>query len=544
MFVSKILKISICLSCIIVFNSPLTGQNDSTKLAFNQVEVVKNFEVKLKDASRIQVPPTFDTNKKPTLSYNYEITPVPANIAYPEPEIRALAMQPDDPIFVNNGFLKGGYGNRKSPFAEAGFHKTRKDIYNFGVYGKYFGINDEEKVLNHKMSDINLDVFGSYVWKNNLRVSGQFENDFTVRQLWHEYLSQDSNVVTRRINKNALEVGLGNIELSKNKLNYQAKTGFKTVRINDQKGSEQMFFVEGEVEKHRTENLAFVLNAKFETIVLQSETWSSLFNLHTEPHIIWRIGKFTSLVGASALWSNDKSAIFPKLSFSYPVYKKHVQVFAGSDQKIFTNSVFQLTTYNPFMNVGNYTLSNTISKEVSGGFKGEFSHISYQLTGGVKWTENHVFFQSDSVDVIRLLPLFDNARFIFLSGNIEYQLTDKVTVGGRMNQNFIKTDSLASPWHTPGLQCTLFAKATFFDNKLRLNSNFQYAQTYRFLNELGNSELATPALFDLGIAAEYFPLEYLGIYVKGDNLFNNNFQRWQGYRNIGTQVSGGIIFTF
>jgi len=544
MFVSKILKKSLYIFFVGSVVIPVSGQKDSTKLEFSQVEVVKNFEVKLKEANRIQVPPAYDNEKKPSLSYNYEITPVAANMEYPDPEIRALAMQPDDPVFVNNGFVKGGYGNRKSPFAEAGFHKTRKDIYNWGVYGKYFGINDEEKVLNHKMSDINLDVFGSYVWKNNLRVSGQFENDFTTRQLWHESRSPDSNVVTRRINKNALEFGLGNIELSKSKLNYQAKTGFKTLRLNDQKGSEQMFFVEGEVEKHRTENLAFVVSAKFETIVLQSERWSTLFNLHADPHIIWRIGKFTSLIGASALWSSDKSAIFPKLSFSYPIYKKHVQLFIGSDQKIFTNSVYHLTDYNPFMNAGNYSLSNTISKEIFGGVKGEFASISYQLNAGVKMAENHVFFQSDSVDVIRLKPLFDDARFIFLSGNIEYRLTDKVSIGGWLNQNFITTDTLESPWHTPALQCNVFAKANFFDNKLRLNGNLQFAQNYRFLNTQGISELSAPALFDFGLAAEFFPLEYLGMYVKGDNLFNNKYQRWQGYQNIGIQVSGGIIFTF
>lgn len=40
-------------------------------------------------------------------------------------------MPTDDPADYNNGFARAGFGSRKSPFAEAGYHKVRKDIFDW-----------------------------------------------------------------------------------------------------------------------------------------------------------------------------------------------------------------------------------------------------------------------------------------------------------------------------------------------------------------------------------------------------------------------------
>jgi hypothetical protein len=66
---------------------------------------------------------------------------------------------------------------------------------------------------------------------------------------------------------------------------------------------------------------------------------------------------------------------------------------------------------------------------------------------------------------------------------------------------------------------------------------------YRYTSLGGNTRKEGP-LADLEASVEYFPLSYLGLYLKGNNLLNNSFQRWQGYSQLGIQFSGGLIATF
>lgn len=521
----------------------LHGQNDSTKLEFNQIEVVKSFEVKLKDVEPLSVAPVIPTPENKPLKYTYQITPVNPEIQFSAPEIKALAMQPDEPYEPYNGFIKAGYGNRKSPFLEASYGRVRKDVFNWGGYGKYEHVNDSEKILNQKFTNIRLDAFGSYVWKNNTRLDGAFENLYKQRVLWNENLSNDSIPTIRNTNFVKTNISLANIDLSAYNLNYQINAGIYNLRFSDQSALENQLFVEGQIEKFRSERLAFVWPVRLETTLMKSEEWNSLFNVLTSPHIIFQLGKIKSVLGASALLSNSNSAIFPKINFSLPVISNSLQIFLGSDQRVFSNTLANLNTINPFFNTNLSSLTNTVTKDLFAGIKGDVAHISYQVNVGYKWIKDMSFFTLDTFDILRHKVIYDGLNALYLSGNAEYRITPDLKVGGWITQNFFSTDSLVNPFQTPALHLASYVKASFLDKTLNLTSEFIVLGSYHYVNELNNQETQGP-LFDLTAGVEYFPLEYLGIYLRGSNILNQNYQRWQGYRNIGIQVSGGVFFKF
>lgn len=534
---------AISISIIIVTGGRLSAQSDTSKLSFNQVEVVKAFEIKLRETEPVENMPTLG-NPDPGLPlYTYTITPVPVDIQYPKPEIRALAMLPDDPIDIKKAFFKGGYGNRRSPYGEAAWHTTRKDIYRWGAHGKYFTADDRERYLNHKLSNIDLDVFGSYVWKNNLQLEGHFTNNYRSRYLWNQNMPEDSLVVQRNMNRVDAKVGLSNIDLSPFKLNYNAEAGFQNTSVSDQGIFEQSFHVRGEVEKHHTERLAFVLNLRLETTVYKAENREALLNALSSPHIIFRIGKFRSLIGAAAILSNKNSAVFPKIDLSYPVWQDHIQAFIGSDMKNHNNTMFNLTAVNPFMNTRVDSLQNTISREIFGGVRGEYSFISYQFTGGYKLVKNHFQFFMDSTDIRRHKVSYADGNMIFLTGNLDFKVRKNITAGGRLHGMWFKTDDANYLSGIPNLTLNVYSKADFFENKLKLHAGLLFMDGYRFNDFSGREQKENP-LLDLEASVEYFPLSFLGLYIKGNNLLNSNFQRWQGYSQLGIQVSGGLIATF
>ena len=521
----------------------LQGQTDSTKLEFNQIEVVKSFEVKLKDVEPISLSPVVPAPENTPLKYTYKITPVAPEIKFSAPEIRALAMQPDEPYQPYNGFVKAGYGNKKAPYLEASYGRVRKDVYNWGAYGKYEHANNTENILNQEFTNIRVDAFGSYVWKNNTRLDGAFENLYKQRVLWSENFSKDSTITIRNSNYVKVNLALANIDLAEYNLNYQVNAGVYNLRISDQGALENQLFVEGQIEKFRSEKLAFVWPLRMETTLMKSEEWNSLFNVHTSPHLIFEFGKIKSVLGASALLSSSNSAIFPKINISFPLLSNSLQGFLGSEQRVFSNTLFNLNTINPFVNTNLNSLSNTVIKDIFVGVKGDIAHITYQVNGGFKWIKDMAFFTLDTFNIIRHKVVFDGLKAPYLSGNVEYRITPDWKVGGWITHNFFNTDTLLHPFHTPALNVSSYLKASFFDKTLNFMSQLSVLGSYHFEN-IESSQKTQGPLFDLMAEVEYFPIEQLGIYLKGNNLLNQNYQRWQGYRNIGTQVSGGIFYKF
>src|SRR5690606_28993221 len=141
---------------------------------------------------------------------------------------------------------------------------------------------------------------------------------------------------------------------------------------------------------------------------------------------------------------------------------------------------------------------------------------------------NHMaFFTLDSNDVTRYNAIFDRNLSPYITGNIEYRMTQQWKIGGWVTQNFFQTDTLPHAYHIPALSVSSYAKGSFFEDKLSFTSRFSVLGNYHFLSSTGEQGKENPML-DLQVEVEYFPIHNLGIYAKGSNLLNQNFQRWQG----------------
>lgn len=94
----------------------LFSQKDTTKtdLKINQVEVVKAFEVTLEESRKTDVKPVIPEQKPYSPSYKYDISIVPANLKYPDPQIKPLAMNPDAPFKIEKGICRQDMVSEKS----------------------------------------------------------------------------------------------------------------------------------------------------------------------------------------------------------------------------------------------------------------------------------------------------------------------------------------------------------------------------------------------------------------------------------------------
>ena len=127
---------------LFIISQPLVAQQDSTKLQINQVEVIKSFEANLEDARKVVVKSVIPVPKEYKPTYQYDISIVPVELKYPDPQVKPLAMNADGPFVVKNGFIHAGYGLLKNPEILAGYHFAKKDRYDAGIQINYESLNN------------------------------------------------------------------------------------------------------------------------------------------------------------------------------------------------------------------------------------------------------------------------------------------------------------------------------------------------------------------------------------------------------------------
>jgi outer membrane receptor protein involved in Fe transport len=66
----------------------------------------------------------------------------------------------------------------------------------------------------------------------------------------------------------------------------------------------------------------------------------------------------------------------------------------------------------------------------------------------------------------------------------------------------------------------------------------------RFLKNPANNEDRLPSVVDLNAGIEFRVTNSISVWTQFNNIFNQTYQRWNNYQQLGFQFFGGIRFTF
>ena len=129
-------------------------------ISVDEVQVVKAFEANLKKARNYDVKPEIPTIPVTHPNYKYKLTLTPIKIDYPEPQLRPLAMKPDDPFDVNRFYAKLGYGTIQNPWVDISYSDVQKESHYFGIGAHYDAADQSKKYLYKKHQNLGLGLSG------------------------------------------------------------------------------------------------------------------------------------------------------------------------------------------------------------------------------------------------------------------------------------------------------------------------------------------------------------------------------------------------
>ena len=529
-------KIISILSILLLPIYALYGQEDIT---ISDVEVVKAFEAKLIDAKRVSTSPIIPDMELTDPRYQYNINIIPLELEYPDPVIRPLAMKTDPRKEPKMAWLKAGYGTLLHPYIDAGYNLFIEDLYSASVYGHYEG----------GKQTIDNDIYRSYS-QLDLRAEGTYFLHPTMSIFTNVGYSREkrsigfTDAVSRSFDHLTVGGGIRNTEPIRDNIFYSVGLDFNLLNESTEEITETVISIPASFSYKISDLGLFNITNDFEFSKAFDTYDASVVN-QLNAHYKNTTGSLSYKIGGDIIHSKNSKSIFPDLLFSYALLDRKLNLELGSDQDYYRYNMQGLYLANPY-----YLFSKTIddiniTRSIFAGANGKLSSFSFEARGGYKLLSNIYSFVNSSADATYFenqnIPITKSTA-VFMEGNLSYKWSDWLSVSGNLTQHFYNSD--IEIYHLPNVEAR--TKIMLHDPKLKWNvySSLQFTDKVTVLNTRTNAVENLNSQIDFSLGGDYFILDNLGLYLEANNLFSNNYERWNGYRDFGINFYGGIKLKF
>jgi len=533
------------------------------KIEEAEIEIVKERVNQLPEATRnfdkIRLAPPPKTERKVT--YTFPDFRLPADRL--NPSVRVLTIRQEEPAPLMGKYLKLGIGNYGTFYGRAHLHSTRTSDMAYGIDLRH--VNS----LNGPIDGKNSAVSQSSATLMGEKYSGTAAYGATI-DLGHEryrFYGYDRNLpqpeagdISQSFSRGAVRAYAHNRD-PEQVLQYDAGLGFKYFKDNFE-ASESNFTVNGKAGYALGETSRVTLTADASFIAdkdsgrLGSRTRS--FVQGTPAYEL--TGKRVSVmlgatIGYSSDTTNDVSPVMfnPAVRVGYTLLPEKLTVYGGLGGAIQRVTRYDLSTENPWLNQGLNVSDTRRGPTVYAGFNSTpVRGLELNARATYSRDRNLYFYLNNAFDQSKFDLVYDRetTELLNVHGEALYNAAEKFRLGTRLDYNKYMVKSLAQPFHRPEFQGTVFGTYNAFDKLLLGVEAYFYAASYgiSYVNT-GSTPTpdfyrATDAIYDLNLRADYRITPNLSIFVMGNNLANQQYQRFYRYPVKGINVIGGASYNF
>ena len=579
----------------------LFAQEDNT-LDEQTVVIYNEYSPVLKDASRIQNLPVIYDTVQTVPKFEYSVTPTMYRTSFTPSKISAATVKGEALKPLNTGYVKVGYGNYISPFAELYVNSKRQKNYSVGVKAQHHSSFGKIKnVLNQKIysgyDDSRIEAFGKKLFAKSV-LSGKvffssngvcyygydpkvYGNTDTINWDTFDYVDTRDEVEKQRFNRVGANLGFASQQTGKKHWNYKFDLGY------------QYFFTKTKDWQHKIDVVAnigrsvknisygldldylfnankmaaypnpnvvlYTMNSEFPKLTSKNEMY-----LNTEPYFKFENEKWKIKAGFNLVFDFiDENGvigglypdIFAQLNISntllpYVSYGGHME----------TNDLEFISTVNPYINsyqkfhntryqhVVDLGLKANISSKIYLHIKANYSHIDYMAFFFNDTTVPlHNKFKIEYMDVDRVgayaeLSMRELAPGLDIMLKAHYYYYIKLGNPFELNSPKIAN---ARPWQMPDLDVSLRAS-------YRLTNKISFGIEGYFLNSCYAKEYVEgvqyskkmKAVVDVNLFGEYKFDDNFSAFLYLNNVACQRYYIWNNYRAQGFNAMVGLTYLF
>lgn len=524
-----------------------TTKQDSTIKA-SVVTVTSSFKPILKQPSKIAFTASQISTDTGRYALNYSIPAQNLTFAYQPVPIKPLGLQPDSIAeIMNSNYAKLGFGNYATIVGELGlsFGNINNTLYT--ITAKH--INGKGSLLFQEYSQTKLQAEAQVNNPTNLLIVGAnyaLNNQYKFGTITNFAFTKD--MLQQRYGSLSLYGNLSSKEQNNFGIGYKPNINLNLFNDN-RNNSEFTALIDANINKRINKNFGFDIGVVANISSVKHNSLGTFSNniFAVTPNAHATIKDIKINAGLHPTWDNSELSLLPNITAEAAIGKEDNFVFFGGWKSQFVKNTFnKLASVNPFIAMPTSFINTRFSEQFVG-FKGSLSkHLTFNIQGGLVQYKNFALFINDTAvnnEQTFLVNYEPNISGLRISGEIAYTVQEKLTVMATANitqfttQNkfnkaygFVPTEISGSARYR--LTKDLHAKADVF---------FFGGIPYRTKSMI--SERQNPAL-DINLGAEFTVLKKISVWVDVNNLFNNQYQRWNQYNVIGFNIMGGVKYNF
>lgn len=553
------------------------AQKKDDNIGTEVVNVVKPYTPSISDAFKVKETPTLDdeeTSKKENIQYNIFSFPVASTFAPAKGRAANVDKSAEEKIFAN--YLTLQAGNFGTVGAELFLtHNISNTDYVGGMLrhnSTQGGIKDV--VLDDKMMNTSLDLtYGSRAkgmsWNADAGYQHQIYNWYgTVPGLFDQATIDG---IDEQQTYHTLYLG-GRLGLD----NILKESSLKFSRFWDAYGSaENRFVVKPSLEfdiveqKIKVDFVLDYLSGSFDQTFIGGPSYKYGFtNFGFQPSFRINKNDLSVNVGAGFFYSSaqeggeSKFFIYPQVTGSYKVVGDLMIFYAGIEGTLQQNSYHDFAQENFFVSPTLGIAPTDQKFDVYAGLKGKLaSSVSYNIRGAYKNEDGKAMYKSNGYEegvafegfnyANSFNVVYDRVKTISFFGELKADFSKNVAFGINGTFSSYSTDVESEAWNLPGIKLATTLDVNITDKWYAGASLFFVGERKDFVhfaslsNPLLLDETVTlESYFDLNLHVGYKFSDRLTFFLKGNNLANQDYEKWLNYPVQGLQVLGGASYKF
>ncbi len=576
----------------------LMAQEDNNTLEEQTVVIYNEYSPVLKDASRIQSLPVIADTIKVEPKFEYSVMPTMYRTSFTPSKIPAATVKGEALKPLSTGFVKLGYGNYISPFAELYINSKRQKNYSVGISAHHHSSFGKIKnYLNQKIysgyDDSHIEAFGKKIFAKSV-LSGKvyfssngiyyygydpkvYGNTDTINWDTFDYVNTRDEVEKQRFNRVGANMAIESQQTGRKHWNYKFGAGY------------QYFFTKTKDWQHKVDvganigrsvksidyglDLGFLYNYNKDIILLPwdpNTKPSSIYNdiiFNAKPYFKFENEKWNIRAGAKLIYLEEhRTASKGQYFYVYPDVYAQLNIsntlipYISYGGHLQNNNLELISTINPFVS-NHYTYYNTsYQHEANLGIKAIISKKIYlHLNANYSHINNMGFFVNDTLEPLRNKFLMEYMDVDRVGAYAELSMRDLAPGLDIMlkahyyyyiklgDPNVLNSPKIADarPWQMPDLDVSLRAA-------YRLTNKISFGVEGYFLNRCFAKEYVEgvqyakkmKAVVDVNLFGEYKFDDNFSAFLYLNNIACQRYYIWNNYRAQGFNAMIGLTYLF
>lgn len=512
-----------------------------------EIVVERPYKPVLADAAKIRRSPDLNNNSvfKRALTYSMFDKKLELNS-----DIRQLQAQEVvdgvRPPLLNN-YAKFGMGNLSTGLAELYLNTGADEALQAGFFLKH--LNQKGDITGQKLSRQNAGIFGKSILPK-VTLNGELGFDRFATSFYgvdpSTNLTFNSDPEKQRYSTISLKGEMLKNYKEEDELEYAVKADayFLSDKFN---AKENAVALSGFVNKvWKDFNIGVNSSLDFTQTKDSLNIGNHIFRAN--PYIKLQGNSYKLSLGANLVQefgTNSGFNLFPTVTAEMPVIPEFATLFAGYTGDVTKSTLRDFSNENPYLNQDLQILNTQETANLYGGIKGNAgAGFGYKATLFYKKLDNMPLFVNNALNPERFDVIYDNAKVTGLEGEINVKVSSAFSWLGKVTVNNYSMDVQEKAWLKPEFKISSSARLSItkeitIDGELVLNdasSALVYLPTPSILKVKGYA--------DVSAGAEYVHKEKVGIFLRVNNMINNDYQRLLYYPQLGLNVIGGVNYSF